>query len=40
MPVLTLTDAQADAAKQVTYLGASLKGFGVRVGAEPINCQC
>jgi integrase len=39
MPVITLTDLairhlKPEAGKQVTYLDKSLKGFGVRVGAE------
>ena len=39
MPVITLTDLairhlKPEEGKQVTYLDKSLKGFGVRVGAE------
>jgi hypothetical protein len=39
MPVITLTDLairhlKPETGKQVTYLDKSLKGFGVRVGAE------
>jgi Arm DNA-binding domain len=39
LPVITLTDLairhlKPEAGKQVTYLDKTLKGFGVRVGAE------